>query len=126
MKLGVLISGRGSNLGAILDAIAERRLAASVGLVISNKPEAAGLERAKAAGVETRVIGHRGFPDRASFDAALVEALRAASVEWVVLAGFMRLLTPVMLDAFPYRVVNIHPSLLPAFPGVDAQGQALA
>jgi phosphoribosylglycinamide formyltransferase 1 len=126
MKLGVLISGRGSNLGAILDAIAERRLEADVRLVISNKPDAAGLARAKAAGVAALVLAHRDFPDRMSFDAALVAALRAASVEWIVLAGFMRLLTPVMLDAFPSRVVNIHPSLLPAFPGVDAQGQALA
>src|SRR5262249_55021387 len=120
MKLGVLISGRGSNLGAILDAIAESRLDAEVRVVISNKPDAAGLARARSAGVPAKVIAHRDFPDRARFDAALVEALRAAEVEWVVLAGFMRLLTPVLLDAFPYRVVNIHPSLLPAFPGVDA------
>src|SRR5438046_9857063 len=110
MKLGVLISGRGSNLCAILDAIAERRLEADVRLVISNKPDAAGLAGAKAAGVRTQVIAHRDFPERASFDAALVEALRSASVEWVVLAGFMRLLTPVMLDAFPHPIVNINPS----------------
>lgn len=126
MKLGVLISGRGSNLGAILDAIARRELDASVRLVISNKAGAGGLARAEAAGVPTRVVSHRGFPDRESFDAALVEALREAGVDWVVLAGFMRLVSPVLLDAFPYRVVNIHPSLLPAFPGVDAQAQALA
>jgi len=126
MKLGVLISGRGSNLGAILDAIAGKRLDAEVRAVISNKPDAAGLARARAAGVPATVIAHRDFPDRARFDGALVSALRAADVEWVVLAGFMRLLTPVFLDAFAYRVVNIHPSLLPAFPGVDAQAQALA
>ncbi|RLB59608.1 MAG: phosphoribosylglycinamide formyltransferase [Deltaproteobacteria bacterium] len=126
IDVGVLISGRGSNLQAILDAIAADELAARVRVVISNRPKAAGLERAAAAGVPTQFIGHRQFPDRESFDAALVEALRAAQVSWVVLAGFMRILTPVFLDAFPNRVVNIHPALLPAFPGVDAQTQALA
>jgi phosphoribosylglycinamide formyltransferase-1 len=126
MNLGVLISGRGSNLGAILAASAAGTLGARVGLVVSNKANAAGLARAAAAGVPTRVIPHGNYPDRASFDAALVAALREASVDTVVLAGFMRLLTPVFLDAFPYRVVNIHPSLLPAFPGVDAQAQAIA
>lgn len=126
MNLGVLISGRGSNLGAILDAIRAGRLDASVCLVISNKAGADGLALAEAAGVPTLVIPHASFPDRSSFDAALVEALREAGVEWVVLAGFMRIVTKVLLDAFPYRVVNIHPSLLPAFPGVDAQAQALA
>jgi phosphoribosylglycinamide formyltransferase 1 len=126
MNLGVLISGRGSNLEAILGAIGDGRLAACVRVVISNRAGAAGLARAEAAGVPTRVLPHGAFPDRHRFDAALVEALRAAGVEWVVLAGFMRLVTPVLLDAFPNRVVNIHPSLLPAFPGVDAQAQALA
>ncbi len=126
MDLGVLISGRGSNLSAILDAIAEGRLDARVRLVISNKASAAGLDRARAAGVPTLVVPHGEYPDRASFDAALVAALREAGAEWVVLAGFMRLVTPVLLDAFPYHVVNIHPSLLPSFPGVDAQAQALA
>jgi phosphoribosylglycinamide formyltransferase-1 len=126
VNLGVLISGRGSNLGAILSAIGDGTLAARVALVISNKAGAAGLARAEAAGVPTRVVPHGAFPDRASFDAALVEALREAGVDVVVLAGFMRLLTPVLLDAFPDRVVNIHPALLPAFPGVDAQAQALA
>ena len=126
MNLGVLISGRGSNLGAILTAIHEGALPARVVQVISNKPEAAGLARAASAGISTRVIPHGAYPDRAAFDAALVTALREAEVEVVVLAGFMRLLTPVLLDAFPDRVVNIHPALLPAFPGVDAQAQALA
>jgi phosphoribosylglycinamide formyltransferase-1 len=125
LELGVLISGRGSNLQAILDAIEGGRLDARVRVVISNKPGAAGLARAEQAGVPTAVIPHKEHPDRASFDAALVKALRAAGVEWVVLAGFMRLVTPVLLDAFPDRVVNIHPALLPAFPGVDAQQQAL-
>ncbi|MBW2454300.1 MAG: phosphoribosylglycinamide formyltransferase [Deltaproteobacteria bacterium] len=126
IDLGVLISGRGSNLQAILDAIASGELAARVRVVIANRPKAAGLERAAAAGVPTQVIGHRKYPDRQSFDAALVETLRAADVQWVVLAGFMRILTPVFLDAFPNRVVNIHPALLPSFPGVDAHAQALA
>lgn len=125
LDLGVLISGRGSNLQAILDAIADGRLDARVRLVISNKADAQGLTRAARAGAPTAVISHKDHPDRASFDAALVAALREAGVEWVVLAGFMRLLTPVFLDAFPNRVVNIHPALLPAFPGVDAQQQAL-
>ncbi|MEO7327341.1 MAG: phosphoribosylglycinamide formyltransferase [Minicystis sp.] len=126
MDLGVLISGRGSNLAALLDAIAEGRLDARVRLVISNKADAAGLDHAKAAGVPTLVVPHGEYSDRASFDAALVAALREHGAEWVVLAGFMRLVTPVLLEAFPYRVVNIHPSLLPSFPGVDAQAQALA
>jgi phosphoribosylglycinamide formyltransferase-1 len=126
LELGVLVSGRGTNLQAILDAIAAGRLDARVRVVVSNRPDAAALARAEAASVPTRVIPHGAFPDRAAFDAALVEALREAGAEWVVLAGFMRLLTPVLLDAFPHRVVNVHPSLLPAFPGVDAQAQALA
>ena len=126
IDLGVLISGRGSNLAAILDAIAAGRLDARVRVVISNKAGAGGLTIARAAGVPAVVIPHGAHPDRASFDAAVVAALREAGAACVVLAGFMRLVTPVLLDAFPYRVVNIHPSLLPAFPGVDAQAQALA
>lgn len=126
LDLGVLISGSGTNLQAILDAVAEGRLDARVRLVVSNKAGAPGLARAERAGVPTRVLSHGDYADRSSFDAALVAALRDAGVAWVVLAGFMRLLTPVFLDAFPQRVVNIHPSLLPAFPGVDAQAQALA
>jgi phosphoribosylglycinamide formyltransferase-1 len=126
MNLGVLISGRGSNLAAILAAIGTGTLPARVALVISNNCDAAGLIHAAAAGVPARVILHRTYPDRATFDAALVAALREAAVDVVVLAGFMRLLTPVFLDAYPDRVINIHPALLPAFPGVDAQAQALA
>jgi len=125
IALGVLISGRGSNLGALLDAIGDGRLDASVRLVVSNKAGAGGLARAEAAGVATCVLPHGAYPSREAFDAAVVDALRAAGVELVVLAGFMRLVTPVLLDAFPHRVLNIHPALLPAFPGVDAQRQAL-
>src|SRR5689334_15747583 len=126
LDLGVLISGRGSNLAAILEAIAAGTLDARVRVVISNKAAAGGLEIARAAGIPAVVIPHGEHPDRASFDAGVVAALREAGAACVVLAGFMRLVTPVLLDAFPYRVVNIHPSLLPAFPGVDAQAQALA
>ena len=126
LALGVLISGRGSNLQAILDAVAARELDAEIRLVLSNRADAAGLERANQAGIPTAVIDHKAYRDRQSFDAAVVERLQAAGVEWVVLAGFMRIVTPLFLQAFPNRVVNIHPSLLPAFPGVDAQAQALA
>jgi phosphoribosylglycinamide formyltransferase-1 len=126
MRLGVLLSGRGTNLGAILDATGSGALAAEVALVISNKSGAAGLERAEAHQVPARVVDHKAYADRESFDHALVDHLREANVDVVVLAGFMRIVTRVLLDAFPNRVVNIHPSLLPAFPGVDAQAQALA
>ena len=124
-RLGVLISGRGSNLQAIVDAIREGRLDVEIAVVISNRAEAAGLDRARDAGIETRYINHREFPLRDDFDRALVEALRAHDVSLVCLAGFMRLIGRPMLDAFPDAILNIHPSLLPAFPGVDAQRQAL-
>jgi phosphoribosylglycinamide formyltransferase-1 len=123
--IGVLISGRGSNLQAIIDAIDQRRLDASIAIVISNKAGAAGLERAAAAGITTAVMTHARWPDRDAYDAALVEALRAADVSLVCLAGFMRLLGPTFIQAFPNRVLNVHPSLLPAFPGVEAQRQAI-
>lgn len=125
-RLGVLISGRGSNLRALLDAIARRELDANVALVVSNRAEAPGLAHAEEFGVATRVLDHRQFRSRAAFDAALVEALREHDVGLVCLAGFMRLLGPAFVNAFPHAVLNIHPSLLPAFPGVDAQRQALA
>lgn len=124
LSLAVLISGRGSNLQAILDAIAAGRLDARIALVISNKADAFGLERAARAGIETLVMPHKGYADRADYDRALAEALKARGVELVCLAGFMRLLGPAFLDHFPNAVLNIHPSLLPAFPGVDAQRQA--
>jgi phosphoribosylglycinamide formyltransferase-1 len=123
-KLGVLVSGTGTNLEAILAASAEGRLSSRVAVVISNKAGVLALERAEKAGVPTRVIPHGNYGSREEFDRALVEALREAGVDWVVLAGFMRLITKTMLDAFPNRILNIHPSLLPAFPGVDAQKQA--
>jgi phosphoribosylglycinamide formyltransferase-1 len=125
LDLAVLVSGRGSNLQAILDAVASGRLEARLRLVLSNKPGVQALARAERAGVPTRVLSHRDFATREAFDAALVEVLRAAGAEWIVLAGFMRVLTDRFLSAFPGRVVNIHPSLLPAFPGVRSQQQAL-
>ncbi len=125
VSLGVLVSGNGSNLQAILDAIAAGTLRAQVRLVISNKPNVQALERARAAGVPALTIPHGDFPNREAFDRALVTALREAQVEWIVLAGFMRVLTPEFLSAYPGRIINIHPSLLPAFPGVGAAKQAL-
>ncbi|MET0790507.1 MAG: phosphoribosylglycinamide formyltransferase [Polyangiaceae bacterium] len=125
VSLGVLVSGNGSNLQAILDAIAANTLRAQVRLVISNKPNVQALERARAAGVPALTIPHGDFPNREAFDRALVAALRDAQAEWIVLAGFMRVLTPDFLSAYPGRIINIHPSLLPAFPGVGAAKQAL-
>ena len=125
-RLGVLISGRGSNLGAILDATRTGSLDATVALVLSNRRRARGLELARDAGVPTAVLSHRSFPDRESYDAALVERLREHGVDVVCLAGFLRIVSPVLLDSFPNRVLNIHPSLLPAFRGLDAVSRALA
>lgn len=124
-RLGVLISGRGSNLQAIIDAVQERRLEAEIVIVISNVAEAAGLRRAEAAGIETCVLGSRDFASRGEYDRRLASELLQRRVDLVCLAGFMRLLGPEFVDAFPNRVLNIHPSLLPAFPGLDAQRQAL-
>jgi phosphoribosylglycinamide formyltransferase-1 len=124
-RIGVLISGRGSNLQALLDAIACGRLDATIAVVISNRAGAAGLERARAAGIETTVLSHRAFPSRDDYDRALVQALQARNVGLVCLAGFMRLVGATLIEAFPHRILNIHPSLLPAFPGLDAQKQAI-
>lgn len=125
VAVGVLISGAGTNLQAILDRSAAGRLDCTVRLVVSNRPGVAGLDRAAAAGAPARVIDHRSFASREAFDRALVEALRDAGVELVVLAGFDRLVTRVLLHAFPQRVMNIHPALLPAFKGLHAQRQAV-
>lgn len=128
LELVALVSGSGTNLQAILDAIADKKLDARLRLVVSNVPGVKALARADAAGVATCVMPHKQFATRAEFDAALREVVRGAFHEpergVVVLAGFMRILGQAFLDAFPRRVVNIHPSLLPAFPGVDAQKQA--
>jgi phosphoribosylglycinamide formyltransferase-1 len=122
--IGVLISGRGSNLQAIIRAIDEQRLAARIGVVISNRDAAVGLEHARAAGIPTEVIAHTAFATRAEFEEALVARLNAARVQVVCLAGFMRILSSAFLELAPGPVLNVHPSLLPAFPGVDAQQQA--
>jgi phosphoribosylglycinamide formyltransferase-1 len=121
-----LISGRGSNLQALIDAIIGSRLRARIAVVISNKAEAAGLARATDAGIETLVLDHRAAASRDAYDRRLADELRARSVRVVCLAGFMRLIGNPLLEAFPQAILNVHPSLLPAFPGVDAQRQALA
>jgi phosphoribosylglycinamide formyltransferase 1 len=123
--LGVLISGRGSNLKAIIDAIEQKRLDASIAVVISNRAAAPGLDHARKAGIETLVISHKGFTTRDEYDRALVNALKERNVALVCLAGFMRLLSPVFIDAFPNRILNIHPSLLPKYPGLHPQQRAL-
>jgi phosphoribosylglycinamide formyltransferase-1 len=125
ISLGVLASGSGTNLQAILDAVAARTLDARVAVMASNVAGAGAIDRARRAGVEAVVIEHGKFDDRRAFDAAVVQILKAHGVEIVVLAGFMRLVTDVLLDAFPMRIVNVHPALLPAFPGVHAPRQAL-
>jgi phosphoribosylglycinamide formyltransferase-1 len=125
-SLAVLISGRGSNLQSIIDAIASGELDATIRLVISNRPEAPGLKRARDAQLDAMCLSPRDYPDRDAYDAAIAEHLRARDIGLACLAGFMRLVGEPLLSAFPYRILNIHPSLLPAFPGLQAQRQALA
>lgn len=124
-RLGILISGRGSNMEALAAACRDGELPARVAVVLSDRPEAPGLARAAELGIPAQAFRPRQYADRAGFERALVDCLREKSVDWVCLAGFMRLLTPVFLTAYENRVVNVHPSLLPAFPGLDAQRQAL-
>lgn len=124
-RLGVLISGRGSNLQSIIDAIRRGELRASIAVVVSNRPEAAGLMRAREAGLDTVCLRQKDYASRDEYDAAVVAVLRERAVDVVCLAGFMRLVGAPLLEAFPNRILNIHPSLLPAFPGLDAQRQAL-
>jgi phosphoribosylglycinamide formyltransferase-1 len=124
-NIGVLISGRGSNLQSLIDAQSAGDLPARIAVVISNRAGAPGLERARAAGIEALTISHSDFPDRDAFDRAVAQALKIRGVSLVCLAGFMRLIGPSLLEAFPDAILNIHPSLLPSFPGVDAQAQAL-
>lgn len=125
LSIGVLVSGRGSNLEALLNAVKEHRLQSRVALVISNVANVRALEIAREHSVPALHLAHTAFADRASYDRAVVEALTGAGVSFVVLAGFMRIVTPVLLDAFADRVINIHPSLLPSFPGKDAAKQAI-
>jgi phosphoribosylglycinamide formyltransferase-1 len=123
-RLGILLSGRGSNFMAIADNVAAGRIPAEIAVVISNRPKAPGLEEAERRGLPTRMIPSKGL-EREQYDRQVVAALRESQVDLVCLAGFMRLLSPYFVSAFPNRILNIHPSLLPAFPGLDAQRQAL-
>ncbi len=125
LKLAILISGRGSNMQTLIAACRDGSIPADINLILSNRAEAAGLEFARKAGLPTQVIAHRDYPDRAGFDAALDGALRAADVNFVCLAGFMRLLTADFIEGWHNRMINIHPSLLPAFPGLDTHRRAL-
>jgi phosphoribosylglycinamide formyltransferase-1 len=126
VRVGVLASGGGTNLQALIDAAAAGALGPGrLAVVGANVPGCGALERARRAGLPTFVVDHRDFAERTAFDRAVADALAARQVELVVMAGFMRLVTPVLLDAFPARVINIHPALLPAFPGVAGQRQAL-
>jgi len=124
-RLGVLISGRGSNLQSIIDAIGQGRLDAQIAIVVSSRDDAAGVKRAAEAGIETMCLRPRDYPDRDAYDRAMAGALEMHRVNLVCLAGFMRLVGPPLLARFPNRMLNIHPSLLPAFPGLGAQRQAL-
>jgi len=123
-KLGILLSGRGSNFEAIADSIAARRLNAEIAIVISNRADAPGLESAKRRGLNAKLIPSKGRV-REEHDAEVIAALQEAQVDLICLAGYMRLLSAAFIRAFPNRIVNIHPSLLPAFPGMEAQKQAL-
>jgi phosphoribosylglycinamide formyltransferase 1 len=125
LNIGVLVSGSGTNLQSIIDACARNEMNARVACVISNKADAYGLERARQAGIPALHLDHRAYSGREAYDEALVATLREFEVELVALAGFMRIITCVLLDAFPNAVMNIHPALLPAFPGLHAQRQAL-
>lgn len=124
-RLGVLISGRGSNLQSLIDAISSGRLNATIAVVISNVEDAGGLERARAAGIESLVVSHRGWSSRDEYDRALARELKTRDVGLVCLAGFMRIVGAPLIDAYPNAILNVHPALLPSFPGVDAQRQAL-
>lgn len=125
LSIGVLISGSGTNLQAIIDRCSDDTIPGRVACVISNRKDAHGLERARRAGIDAIFLDHRTLPSRQAYDAELVRILRDHGVQLVALAGFMRIVTTTLLDAFPNRVMNIHPALLPAFPGLDAQKQAL-
>lgn len=123
-RLAILISGRGSNFAAIHEAITRGELSAEIVAVISNRPDAAGLDRARAWGYQAFAIDHKAFASRDEHERAVLAVLRERRVEWIALAGYMRKLTATFIEPYRGRIVNIHPSLLPAFPGVDAQRQA--
>src|SRR5580658_6721356 len=124
-RIGILLSGRGSNFEALAESIAAGRLpGAEIAIAISNREGAPGMERARERGIPARVIPSKGL-EREAYDKLVVAALREAGVELVCLAGFMRLLSPHFVSAFPNRIINVHPSLLPAFPGLESQRQAI-
>ncbi|MDH4008348.1 MAG: phosphoribosylglycinamide formyltransferase, partial [Desulfuromonadales bacterium] len=125
LRIGVLASGGGTNLQSIIDRCQDDSLDAEIAVVICNNPGAGALERAAQAGIANRCINHRDFSSRGDFDTAVVSALQESGVELVVLAGFMRIITQTFIDAFPDRVINIHPALLPSFPGLHVQQQAI-
>lgn len=125
MRLAVLLSGRGSNFQAIHEAIQRGELDAEIVCVISNRPDAGGIARAKEYGYATHVLDHKQFASRAAHEEAVLKVLEEARPDYIVLAGYMRLLSASFVERWPNRILNIHPSLLPAFPGVDAQSQAL-
>jgi phosphoribosylglycinamide formyltransferase-1 len=124
-KIVILISGRGSNMKAIVRACAEERWPAKIAAVIANRPDAAGLAFAASDGIATALVDHRAFPDRETFDAALAQTIDGFGADLVVLAGFMRVLTPGFVDRYTGRMLNVHPSLLPSFPGLKTHQQAL-
>ena len=125
VRIGVLISGGGTNLQALIDACADPAFPAEIAVVISNRRHAFGLERARKAGIPAVWLWHKPHPTREAYDAVLVDTLRSHGVEWVCMAGFMRIITDTLIGAFRDRMLNIHPSLLPSFPGLDGPGQAL-
>ena len=125
VSIGVLISGSGTNLQAIIDAVEARELDAKIQIVLSNRADAYGLVRAKKHGIPVEILDHKRFGSREAFDQAVVDILRAREVELVVLAGFMRLLSPVFVSAYSNSIMNIHPALLPAFPGLHVQKKAV-
>jgi phosphoribosylglycinamide formyltransferase-1 len=126
MRLAILLSGRGSNFAAIHDAIVRGELEAEIVCVISNRPNAPGIERARALGLSAQAIDHRSFGTREAHESEVLRVLGDARPDFIVLAGYMRLLSPAFIAAYPMRILNIHPSLLPAFAGIDAQAQAIA
>jgi phosphoribosylglycinamide formyltransferase-1 len=126
VQLAVLLSGRGSNFAAIHQAIDEGRLDAKIVCVISNRPDAPGLARARRLGLSSHLVDHRAFPTREAHEEEVLRIVAQSEPDFICLAGYMRLLSPAFIAAYPHRILNIHPSLLPAFPGVDAQAQAVA
>ncbi|MDF5707565.1 MAG: phosphoribosylglycinamide formyltransferase [Nostoc sp. S4] len=126
LKLGIMASGNGSNFDVVAQAIEDKQLNAKIQVLIYNNPTAKAAERAANRGVEAVLLNHRDYKSRENFDEKIVQTLRQYDVEWVIMAGWMRLLTSVFIDAFPHRIINIHPSLLPSFRGIHAVEQALA